>query len=47
MPNPASEGAADEETYAAFERTATELESRIPFLISELMHEPERRTPHD
>ena len=43
MPNPASEGAADEMTYSAFKRTAEELESRIPFLINELMLDNERR----
>lgn len=36
MPDPASEGATDETSYPAFERTAEELESRIPFLIGEL-----------
>jgi protein-tyrosine-phosphatase len=45
MPDPASEGATDETSYPAFERTAEELESRIPFLISELMLDTERRTP--
>jgi protein-tyrosine-phosphatase len=36
MPDPSAEGDTDEESYAAFVRTADELESRIPFLISEL-----------
>jgi protein-tyrosine-phosphatase len=36
MPDPASEGATDETSYAAFKGTAEELESRIPFLIGEL-----------
>jgi protein-tyrosine-phosphatase/DNA-binding transcriptional ArsR family regulator len=36
MPDPASEGATDESSYAAFQRTAEELEGRIPFLIGEL-----------
>jgi protein-tyrosine-phosphatase/DNA-binding transcriptional ArsR family regulator len=43
MPNPASEGATDETTYPAFNRTVDELESRIPFLISELMSDKERK----
>ena len=33
MPDPAGEGATDDETYPAFERTAQELEARIPFLL--------------
>lgn len=45
MPNPASDGAPDETTYPAFQRTAEELESRIPFLISELLLE--RRKPNE
>jgi len=36
MPDPASEGSTDETSYPAFRRTVEELESRIPFLISEL-----------
>jgi len=36
MPDPASEGEADETSYPAFRRTAEEIESRIPFLIGEL-----------
>ena len=31
--NPAREGNTDEETYAAFQRTASELATRIPFLL--------------
>ena len=45
MPDPGSEGPTDETSYAAFQRTAEELESRIPFLISELTCANERRTP--
>jgi protein-tyrosine-phosphatase/DNA-binding transcriptional ArsR family regulator len=41
MPDPAAEGADDEARYAAFERTAEELESRIPFLIGELSQKGE------
>jgi protein-tyrosine-phosphatase len=36
MPDPAAEGSTDDETYAAFERTAEELESRIPHLLGQL-----------
>jgi protein-tyrosine-phosphatase len=36
LPDPASEGADEDASYAAFKRTAEELESRIPFLIGEL-----------
>jgi protein-tyrosine-phosphatase/DNA-binding transcriptional ArsR family regulator len=45
MPDPASEGATDEASYPAFKRTAEDLESRIPFLIGELIVGRERRTP--
>jgi protein-tyrosine-phosphatase len=46
MPDPAApaEGRSDAESLAAFERTADELESRIPFLIGELISPNERRT---
>ena len=44
MPDPASEGEADETSYPAFKRTAEEIESRIPFLIGELTLSKERRT---
>ncbi|HYZ92992.1 MAG TPA: metalloregulator ArsR/SmtB family transcription factor [Actinomycetota bacterium] len=37
MPDPAEEGANDDGSYPAFVRTAEELESRIPFLIGELV----------
>lgn len=33
MPDPAGEGATDDESYPAFERTAVELDSRIRFLL--------------
>jgi protein-tyrosine-phosphatase len=33
IPDPAREGATEEETYPAFERTAAELAARIPFLL--------------
>lgn len=42
MPNPASEGDSDESSYPAFVRTAEELETRIPYLIGELMQEAQR-----
>ena len=40
IPDPAREGENDEETYAAFERTADELASRIPFLLELISHTP-------
>jgi protein-tyrosine-phosphatase len=46
MPDPAADGATDEASYPAFERTAEELESRMPFLIGELMVSTGRRTPN-
>lgn len=36
MPDPAAEGSSDEETYSAFQRTAEELETRVPQLIAQL-----------
>jgi protein-tyrosine-phosphatase len=42
MPDPVSEGATDEASYPAFVRTADELESRIPFLIGELIPAPRK-----
>ena len=39
--DPASEGGDDQATYPAFERTASELEERIPYLL-ELIHHEER-----
>jgi len=47
MPDPASEGGTNEASYPAFKRTVEELESRIPFLIGELMVCTERRTPNE
>jgi protein-tyrosine-phosphatase/DNA-binding transcriptional ArsR family regulator len=44
MPDPASQGESERETYAAFQRTADELEDRIELLIGELATQiPERR----
>lgn len=43
MPDPASEGENGETSYRAFTRTAEELETRIPFLIGELMAPTERK----
>lgn len=40
--DPALEGATDDESYPAFERTATELESRIQFLLH-LIRQPHTR----
>ena len=39
IPDPAREGGSEEETYPPFERTASELERRIPFLISVIDHD--------
>jgi protein-tyrosine-phosphatase/DNA-binding transcriptional ArsR family regulator len=36
MPDPVAEGTTDEETYPAFQRTADELETRVPQLIAQL-----------
>jgi ArsR family transcriptional regulator, arsenate/arsenite/antimonite-responsive transcriptional repressor / arsenate reductase (thioredoxin) len=40
IPDPAREGASDEESYPAFERTADELDARIPFLLELIAHNP-------
>jgi protein-tyrosine-phosphatase/DNA-binding transcriptional ArsR family regulator len=37
--DPASDGGDDEATYPAFERTASELEARIPYLLELIRHE--------
>jgi protein-tyrosine-phosphatase len=44
MPDPAAQGSSDDETYPAFERTAEELESRIPHLLGQLF--PQGGTTH-
>jgi protein-tyrosine-phosphatase len=46
MAVPAAEGTTSETNYEAFRRTAEELESRIPFLIGDLMQSKERRAPN-
>jgi hypothetical protein len=38
IPAPVREGSTDEETYPAFQRTAGELASRIPFLLELIGH---------
>jgi|SRR4051794_20125751 protein-tyrosine-phosphatase/DNA-binding transcriptional ArsR family regulator len=43
IPDPARAGGSDEETLPAFERTATELSTRIGFLIEAIEHPPPRR----
>jgi protein-tyrosine-phosphatase len=43
VPDPGREGNGDEETYPAFERTADELATRIPFLLELIEHNPPRR----
>jgi len=40
LPDPVAEGSTDDETYAAFERTAAELETRVPHLIGQLFASP-------
>jgi protein-tyrosine-phosphatase len=45
VPDPALEGPTDRGTYPAFERTATELETRISFLLHLLTHPPTTRRP--
>jgi hypothetical protein len=39
IPDPARAGDSDEETYPAFQRTATELAARIPFLLERIKHD--------
>jgi hypothetical protein len=41
--DPGREGGDDEATYPAFERTATELERRIPYLLEGIRHEEDHR----
>jgi ArsR family transcriptional regulator, arsenate/arsenite/antimonite-responsive transcriptional repressor / arsenate reductase (thioredoxin) len=43
IPDPGLEGQTDEESYPAFERVASELETRIRFLLSVIEHTPRRR----
>jgi protein-tyrosine-phosphatase/DNA-binding transcriptional ArsR family regulator len=38
IPDPAREGANDAESYPAFQRTAAELATRIPFLLEQIEH---------
>ena len=44
MADPAAEGADDDETYPAFERTADELEERVDLLIARAVRTPRRPT---
>jgi protein-tyrosine-phosphatase len=44
--DPAVEGAGDRASYPAFERTATELETRIGFLLHQLNQRSPRRSEH-
>ncbi len=47
IPDPALDGDADDASYPAFERTAQELESRIGFLLPQLMPSaPQEETAH-
>lgn len=41
VPDPAREGDSDEETYAAFQRTADEVATRIPFLLELIEQTPD------
>jgi protein-tyrosine-phosphatase/DNA-binding transcriptional ArsR family regulator len=43
IPDPNVEGPTDRDSYPAFERTATELETRISFLLHRLNHLPKTR----
>jgi protein-tyrosine-phosphatase/DNA-binding transcriptional ArsR family regulator len=38
VPDPGREGASDKESYAAFQRTAAELATRVPFLLDLIEH---------
>jgi protein-tyrosine-phosphatase/DNA-binding transcriptional ArsR family regulator len=40
IPDPARGGDSDDQTYPAFERTATELATRVPFLLELIEHTP-------
>jgi ArsR family transcriptional regulator, arsenate/arsenite/antimonite-responsive transcriptional repressor / arsenate reductase (thioredoxin) len=40
IPDPAREGGSDEASYPAFERTANELATRVPFLLELIAHTP-------
>jgi protein-tyrosine-phosphatase/DNA-binding transcriptional ArsR family regulator len=46
MPDPSREGATNRASLPAFERTATELETRIRFLLLQLATTPDRRPAH-
>jgi hypothetical protein len=47
VPDPALEGPTDRASYPAFERTATELETRISYLLHLLARPPTtRRSSH-
>ena len=43
IPDPAREGATDEESYPALERTADELADRMPYLLDLIEHDCQRR----
>jgi protein-tyrosine-phosphatase len=46
IPDPALEGSTKRASYPAFERTATELETRISFLLHQLSEPTTRRSTH-
>jgi protein-tyrosine-phosphatase len=46
IPDPALDGTTNRASYPAFERTATELETRIGFLLHQMNRRSTRRTQH-
>jgi ArsR family transcriptional regulator, arsenate/arsenite/antimonite-responsive transcriptional repressor / arsenate reductase (thioredoxin) len=46
LPDPAREGSTDAETYPAFQRTADELATRIPFLLKQIFDSQEVTATH-
>jgi protein-tyrosine-phosphatase len=46
IPDPALEGPTARASYPAFERTATELETRIHYLLCTMAEPTTRRSPH-
>ena len=43
IPDPARQGSSNHETYPAFQRTAAELATRVPFLLQLIDSHPSRR----
>ena len=46
IPDPALEGSTDDDSYPAFERTASELETRIRFFLASINEKPKGRSAH-